>query len=94
MKFLPKNLTSLNLSYLGVTNKGLEFLTHLTTLTSLNLWKCGGITDEGLESLKELKNVAFLDLRNTQVSQEVVERLREELPSCQILYEHESLLFL
>jgi hypothetical protein len=80
-------LTSLNLwTCSHITNKILKSLTSFTYLTSLDLSWCKEITDEGLlELLKELTNLTFLDLSITKVSQGGVERLRKELPACQIL---------
>ena len=48
---------------------------------------CGPLfTDAGLEHLKGLMNLKKLDLRATNVSDEGVEKLKQALRNCKILY--------
>ena len=59
-------LSSLDLSYTQITNKGLEHLKTFksrTSLKSLNLTRCRQITDEGLKSVGSLENLASLNLQ-------------------------------
>jgi F-box/leucine-rich repeat protein 14 len=49
-----KALTSLNLSYLGITDAGLRHLSSLTALTHINLCFCPQVTNMGLQTLHTL----------------------------------------
>jgi hypothetical protein len=40
--------------------------------------------DNGIEDLAELKNLKFLNLRNTEMTRAGVEKLRPKLPKCEI----------
>jgi serine/threonine protein kinase/Leucine-rich repeat (LRR) protein len=83
-----KNLTILSVANtLGnteVTDKGLEHLKELKNLQSLNVSKCGGVTDAGLEHLKECKTLTGVQLKETKVTKEGIEKLSKALPKCRI----------
>ena len=59
----------------------------ITTCDLVNSTAMGiQVTDSGLGHLKGLSSLEFLDLRDTQVTPEGVQKLQEALPECQIEY--------
>ena len=69
-----------------MTDTGLAELTGLSKLESLLLNEAP-ITDDGLESLKKLKNLKMLNLSFCDaLSQGAIDDLQEALPDCQISY--------
>lgn len=55
----------------------------MTNLRNLDLSDTG-ITNEGLVHIAQIKSLRFLDLTETKVTEDAIERLRAELPDCQI----------
>jgi len=81
-----KGLTSLEYLELRgtqITDAGLVDLKGFTNLKYLDLHGTR-ITDAGLVHLKGLTNLEYLNLQGTQASEEVVEKLQQTLPNCQI----------
>lgn len=74
---------------LGPTDRQLVFLRDLTQLKSLCLSNTS-ITDQGLEELKHLKDLEFLDLAFTPVTFEAVVDLVRALPKLKWLYVTEN----
>lgn len=66
-----------------VTDKSLGYLKPLTMLQMLDL-SGTKITDAGLPLLYGHAQLKTLDLRNTSVSEAAVEKLRKNLPGCQV----------
>jgi len=75
--FLPEN---------EITDEGLAQLTGLAKLWVLDLKHNRQITDAGLIHLARLANLNTLVLVGTQVTDEGVEKLEEELPNCTIIH--------
>jgi hypothetical protein len=79
-----------------ITDSGLAQVAKLTKLRSLNLgdggWfdsgvqDCMKVTDQGLENLHALKNLKDLELNTTEASRAGVEKLRNALPNCKVLW--------
>ena len=66
-------------------NNSMEALSQLPALHTLELRRTN-ITDASVESLSKL-NLRSLDISQTRITQEGVERLRQALPDCDIRYE-------
>ena len=86
-----KGLTSVRTLLLNntqITDAGLEHLNVLTNLQTLDV--SGGlfgrpqVTDAGLEHLRGLTQLRQLNLDDTQVTNEGVEKLKKSLPNCEI----------
>ena len=78
-----------------VTDRGLAHIAKLTNLQSLRLEgggqrDCMRITDEGLVNLYGLKNLGFLSLNSTEVTQAGIVSLKEALPKCKIEWSHKE----
>jgi Leucine-rich repeat (LRR) protein len=67
-----------------VSDEGLAQLGKWTRLVELSLYG-SPITDAGLKHLAGLTNLRLLNLVNTKVSNEGVQRLQQALPNCQIM---------
>ena len=61
-------LTSLDLFHCSITDEGLNKLSHMTSLTSLNLGICYNITDAGLKELRHMSALASLDLSGCSIT--------------------------
>lgn len=57
-----------------------------STLTSLSLERTY-VTDAGLSEFKRLHRLEYLNLKRTPTSQAAIEKLREEMPWCEITWE-------
>jgi hypothetical protein len=84
------DVTSVNMDAtvtdLSVTNADLKPLAQLPQLRSLffhRLYK-PKLTDDGLDHLRSLSHLRFLDLRGSSVTDAGVEKLQKVLPDCQI----------
>ncbi|MBI1902360.1 MAG: hypothetical protein HYS13_14765 [Planctomycetia bacterium] len=77
-------LQVLTLPECGLTDAGLRHLSSLCELETLEVPGNRGITDAGLEHLRRLKKLRFLDLTNTGVTEQAVDRLREALPELEV----------
>src|SRR5215472_8724097 len=64
---LPK-LERLDLSHTRVTDEGLLHLKSATQISDLNLYYAEQITDQGMNAIKEWKNLKRLNVRGTQIS--------------------------
>jgi len=62
------NLKELGLHDTAITDNALKSLQSQSDLESLNISRCGGITDDGLVSVAKLPNLRKIDLCNTSVS--------------------------
>ena len=75
-------LRQLDMRYLDITDAGLEHVKGLNQLEELTLGNA--ITNTGLEQLKGLTQLKELHVWATQVTDEGVLKLQEELPNCKI----------
>lgn len=72
-----------------LTDESLRDLLRLNKVSSLDL-RGRPISDGAIKHLKELRRLEVVDLRDTRVTERGVARLREELPTCRIIYELRS----
>ena len=71
--------------YLHNTNVSDTGLKHLKKLPSLNVLVLGDcITDEGLKDIMEMRQLTYLCVLSKCLTLETIERLRLELPHCEI----------
>src|SRR5262249_36089437 len=63
-----KSLRTLGLDYGSVSDEGLSKLTNLTKLQRLTRRKNRGVTDAGLDHLRSLPSLEYLDLSATRVT--------------------------
>jgi hypothetical protein len=49
-----------------------------------------GVTDRGIDSLRSITTLKFIDLYHTTVSKAGFERLKTSLPQCRISYDEQS----
>lgn len=75
-----KNLVDLNLSHLGITDDGLERLSHCAKhLRHLNIYACRHVTEKGVHPLLDhLPLLELLNIRGTGLSASVAEQIRVE----------------
>lgn len=78
-----RSLRRLNLFYAQIGDDGLQHLSRLDNLEYLNI-SGTQVTDVGLQHLSGLHKLKELELLDTQVSYDGVERLRTQLPDCEI----------
>ena len=67
-----------------LSDTGLEKLANLKRLQSLTLQYSVRVKGPGLNALAELKELRYLDLRNTQVTDAAVNELQKALPKLKI----------
>jgi internalin A len=65
---------------MNITDKGLEYISKLESLESLNL-RGAKITDEGLQKLSEIPRLKWLDLQGSNVTEEGLKQLKKKLPA-------------
>ena len=88
LRYLDLYAASYNASYDEETDPltGLEFLSSLTNLTSLELRGLGDVSP--LELVKKLKNLTYLYFsmndRDTEVPEDLLVELQKSLPKCSI----------
>ena len=61
-------------------------LSSLDKLERLNLQGCRKLKDDAATVLAGFKHLRMLDLKDSSLETESVKRIREALPSCEILY--------
>ena len=81
-------------SAIQITDEGLPYIAKLTNLRSLQLgtrnfhpssgWGCTMVSDEGLVNLYGLKNLEFLRINSTHITQAGIDKLQMALPNCEI----------
>jgi Leucine-rich repeat (LRR) protein len=85
---LPK-IKGLSLQFNRFTDKGLERVSHSHDLEAL--WVCGrdekpnDITDAGLGSLQNMKNLKELGIQNSLVTSEGIEEFSKVMPACKVI---------
>lgn len=80
-----QRLEDLTLVETSITDGGLQNLSRLPNLKRLYIEKAR-ITDSGLRHLESLSDLEVITLRDTQATESGVERLRNSLPTCEILF--------
>jgi hypothetical protein len=68
-----------------ITDAGVKAVSVLNALTVLGLAENPGVTDQSVEYLARLSRLRELDLTGTSLTTEGLQRLRAQLPRCQIL---------
>ena len=86
MKYLKQLVELRHLALHGafVGDDGLNAIRGLTQLEYLDLWDDFHVTDSGLDALSGMTKLQWLYLRNTRVSAEGFQRLKQRLPKCTI----------
>jgi Leucine-rich repeat (LRR) protein len=79
-----KALRELNLAETQLSAKGLAFLPELPGLEKLSLWKSAKIDDEAVPILTKLPKLRWLDVKETKLTPQAIERLRRD--GLEILY--------
>ena len=80
-----KELRVLKLGYSGINADGLRILNPLAKLEKLGLEFCRGVDDKAAAELAQWKSLKYLDLQETKVTPEGLERLRRARPELAIL---------
>ncbi len=78
-----KTLRALDLAVTGAGDKTARTLSENVYLTELNLAYCP-LTDQGLEYLHSIKGLRLLNVVQTAVSTEAIQRFRSAVPGCEI----------
>lgn len=73
---------------LPLRDSALPYLLAFPELMTLDV-SCSLVTDKGLKTIAELKNLKRVDLCDTHITQDGIEGLKKALPSCEILYTHQ-----
>ena len=73
-----------------VTDEGLWAVAGLTFLTELDLYGCDSVTDVGLQHLRNLKQLQFLDLTYCGTSHAAEEELCRKIPGLSIEHDRFS----
>jgi F-box/leucine-rich repeat protein 14 len=83
---IPHALTTLNNSGCNVTDEGLQALSSLTALSTLNLSWCGRVTAEGLQTLNSLTALTSIYLYGCpNVTAAANQALRTAIPNLGIV---------
>ena len=80
-----KNVKSLILYRVPITDAGLDHLLGLKTLTELEL-SHSKITDAGLVKLQALTNLKKLHVRSTVVTKEGIDAFKQAVDGCEVFY--------
>jgi hypothetical protein len=79
------NLKIVNLYVGPADDSGLAALRNLTNLEELSIGGLGKLTDASVDHLKGLKSLKKLTINGTKMTEEGMKRLREALPTTQIM---------
>jgi hypothetical protein len=79
-----EKLEELRTSY-GITDKGVAHLGNLKNLRKLSVWN-SSVTIKGIRALPNLKNLKELDISTWNIKAEEADKLRGELPNCNVAY--------
>ncbi len=89
LKRFPR-LESLHVGFTEISDDSLRFLRDLPMLSQLRLSDNKGITDQSVDTLSKLYTLTALDVRNTSLSKESLDRLAERMPMTSIMPNHDS----
>jgi internalin A len=81
------NVIDLMLDDTTFSNASLRSINKMKSLEVLSLNGNKGITDSGLDELRDLKNLKLLQLSRTSVTDQGVKRLKKRLPTVSITYD-------
>ena len=70
-----------------VTDNDIKVIVSLNQLQRLSL-RGMPITDAAVDQLTRFQNLQYLDVRQTQISAQGLSRLKEALPSCEVVADH------
>ncbi len=73
----------LHIGELRLTDNDLGFLAHAKGIYTVSLFR-NRLTDDAIEHLAQLKHLQYLDVRQTGITEEGLQRLQAELPNCVI----------
>ncbi|HLK63447.1 MAG TPA: hypothetical protein VKU19_08405 [Bryobacteraceae bacterium] len=79
-------LRELSLAGTAVNSRGLEELKPLAKLERLNLQGCKQLHDDAASALAKFKQLRLVDLKDSGMSAQAVERVRAALPQCQVRF--------
>jgi Leucine-rich repeat (LRR) protein len=79
-----KNLKILNLNETEITDRGLTALQDLKQLEELHLWMCKNVGDQGMQYLKGMPRLRWLNMEGSQVGDNGVAHL-SQLKALQVL---------
>jgi internalin A len=80
-----KDLKVLKLGYSAIGAEGLRILGTVAAIEKLGLEGCRRVNDDALTELAKWKNLKYLDVQDTEVTQTGVEALKKANPSIAIL---------
>jgi hypothetical protein len=80
-----KDLKVLKLGYSAIGAEGLRILGTVAAIEKLGLEGCPRVNDDALMELAKWKNLKYLDVQDTEVTQTGVEALKKANPSIAIL---------
>jgi Leucine-rich repeat (LRR) protein len=81
-----KDLRVLKLGYSAIGGEGLRILGALGTIEKLGLEGCRRVNDDAMTELAKWKNLKYLDVQDTDVTQSGVDALKEANPAISILF--------
>ena len=80
-----KDLRVLKLGYSAIGAEGLRILGTVATIEKLGLEGCRRVNDEAMAELAKWKNLKYLDVQDTEVTQAGVDALKKTNPAIAIL---------
>lgn len=78
-------LRELRMAGTSVTGRGITMLKSLSKLERLNLQGCKRLGDDAAEALTGFRQLRSLDLKDSGVSAQAIQRIRDALPQCQVV---------
>lgn len=79
-------LRELRMEGRAVTGRGLELLKPLAKLERLDLQACKRLRDDAATVLASMKQLKVIDLKDSSLSKEAVEKIRAALPNCEVRF--------
>ena len=81
-----KELRVLKLGYSAIGAEGLRILSSVATIEKLGLEGCRRVNDAALQELANWKNLKYVDVQDTQVTQAGVDALKKANPAVAVLF--------
>jgi Leucine-rich repeat (LRR) protein len=79
-------LRELRMEGRNVTGRGLELLKPLAKLERLDLQGCKRLRPDAADVLASMKQLKVVDLKDSSLTAEAVEKIRAALPNCEVRY--------